>query len=63
MATEPIDTSELADQLSCFTEDLDARDQRTQLTLFRLLSEGDAVEPGRSAAHAALPDPGSGRCS
>jgi Alkylmercury lyase len=57
MATQPIDTSELADQVSCCAEDLDARDQRVQLTLFRLLSKGDPVEPERLAAHAPLPDP------
>jgi alkylmercury lyase len=57
MATQAIDTSDLADQLSCCTEDLDAREQRVQLALLRLLSEGDPVEPGQLAAHAALPDP------
>jgi alkylmercury lyase len=57
MTTQPIDTSQLADQVSCCTEDLDAREQRLQLTLFRLLSEGDPVEPERLVAHAALPDP------
>jgi alkylmercury lyase len=57
MTTQPIDTSQLADQVSCCTEDLDAREQRLQLALFRLLAEGGPVEPERLAAHAALPDP------
>jgi alkylmercury lyase len=56
VATQSIDTSELAEQVSCCTEDLDARDQRVQLKLFRLLAEGDPVEPERLAAQVALPD-------
>jgi hypothetical protein len=54
MTTQPIDTAQLADQVSCCTEDLDAHGQRLQLTLFRLLAEGAPVEPERLAAHAAL---------
>jgi hypothetical protein len=57
MAPQPMDTTELAGQVSCCTEHLDVREQRVQLTLLRLLSEGDPVEPERLAAHAALPDP------
>jgi alkylmercury lyase len=56
MTTQPIDTSQLADQVSCCTQDLDARGQRLQLTLFRLLAGGAPVEPHRLAAHAALPE-------
>jgi alkylmercury lyase len=57
MTTQPIDTSQLADQVSCCTQDLDARDQRVQLMLFRLLAEGAPIEPERLAAHAARPEP------
>jgi alkylmercury lyase len=55
MATQPIDSSELAGHVSCCTDHLDARDQRVQLKLLRLLS--DPVELERLAAHAGLPDP------
>jgi alkylmercury lyase len=56
MTTQPMDTSQLTDQVSCCTQDLDARDQRVQLTLFRLLAEGAPLEPERLATHAALPE-------
>jgi alkylmercury lyase len=51
-----MDTSQLADQVSCCRQDLNARDQRVQLTLFRLLAEGAPVERERLAAHAAVGD-------
>jgi alkylmercury lyase len=56
VTAQPMDTSQLADQVSCCTQDLDARDQRVQLTLFRLLAEGAPVERERLAAHAAVGD-------
>jgi alkylmercury lyase len=56
MTTQPIDTSQLADQVSCCTQELDVRDQSVQLMLFRLLAEAAPVEPERLAAHAALPE-------
>jgi len=55
VTTQPLDTSELADQVRCCTEELDTRDQRMQIALFRLLSEGDPVEPERLATAAGRP--------
>ena len=55
MSAQPLDTSALAHQLACCTEDLDARAQRVQLDLFRLLAEGAPVEPDRLATRAAMP--------
>jgi alkylmercury lyase len=57
MPAQPIDTSELANAVSCCTEDLDERSQRVQLMLFRLLAEGTPVDPEQLAARAGLPGP------
>lgn len=55
MSASPIDTAELADQLTCCAQDVSARDRRVQLALFRLLAEGAPVEPTRLAAHTGVP--------
>jgi alkylmercury lyase len=52
-----MDISQLAEQVRCCRQDLDERDQRVQLALFRLLADGAPVEPERLAAHAARPEP------
>jgi len=54
MTAQPIDTSELADQVTCCTDDLETGAQRVQLVLFRLLAEGTPVAPDRLADHVAL---------
>jgi alkylmercury lyase len=51
-----METAQLAEQVSCCTQDLSADEQHLQLTLLRLLAEGAPVAPERLAAHAALPD-------
>ncbi|MGH2988028.1 MAG: hypothetical protein ACRDLO_15270 [Solirubrobacterales bacterium] len=43
MSARPQST-EIAEQLACCLEELDLRDQRLQLSLFRLLAEGSPVE-------------------
>ena len=55
MSTSPIDTAELADQLSCCAQDVSERERPVQLALFRLLAEGRPVEPTRLAAETAVP--------
>jgi alkylmercury lyase len=54
MTTPPVDTAEIAGQLARCAEDLDEADRRVQLALFRLLAEGEPVEPSRLAAHVGL---------
>jgi alkylmercury lyase len=56
MHAPQIDTSELAEQVACCTDDLDLPAQRAQLALFRLLAEAEPVEPDRLAQRAALTD-------
>jgi alkylmercury lyase len=51
----PIDTADIAAQLACCTPGQDGRGQRVQLALFRLLAEGDPVEPAPLAARAGVP--------
>jgi alkylmercury lyase len=55
--TPGITTAEIADRLACCTEELDAADQRTQLTLIRLLAAGRPVEPAKLARAARLEAP------
>jgi hypothetical protein len=52
-----LDIAEVSERLACCAEDLDEQGQRLQLTLFRLLSEGQPVEPARLAERAGLPVP------
>jgi alkylmercury lyase len=52
-----MDNAQLAEQVSCCTQDQNADEQHLQLTLLRLLAEGGPVEPERLSAHAARPDP------
>jgi alkylmercury lyase len=56
MLGQPMDTAQLAEQVSCCTQDQDADQQRLQLTLLRLLAEGAPVEPERLSGHTELPD-------
>jgi alkylmercury lyase len=55
MSTSPIDTAELADQLTCCAQDVSERERPVQLALFRLLAEGRPVEPTRLAARTGVP--------
>jgi alkylmercury lyase len=55
MSTSPIDTAELADQLTCCAQDVSERERPVQLALFRLLAEGRPVEPTRLAAETGVP--------
>ena len=52
--TAGIDTTEIAEQLACCAEQLDAADQHAQLALFRLLAEGEPVEPAQLARELGL---------
>jgi alkylmercury lyase len=54
MSAGAVDTAEIAEQLACCLVELDASDQRAQLALFRLLAEGEPVDPDRLAARADL---------
>jgi alkylmercury lyase len=55
--TPGLATAEIADHLGCCTEELDPADQRTQLTLFRLLAAGKPVELAQLARAAGLEAP------
>ena len=54
MTTTPVDTVEIAAQVSCCADDLDESDQRVQLALFRLLAGGEPVEPTRPATQVGM---------
>jgi hypothetical protein len=47
--TPGLATAEIADRLTCCTEELNPADQRTQLTLLRLLAAGKPVELAKLA--------------
>jgi alkylmercury lyase len=49
-----LDTTQIAGRLTCCTARLDAVDQRLQLTLFRLLAKGEAVEPRQVAGEVGM---------
>jgi alkylmercury lyase len=55
MSASAIDTAELAGQLTCCAQDVSERDRPVQLALFRLLAEGQPVEPTRLAAETGVP--------
>ena len=50
-----LDIAEVSERIACCAEELDEQGQRLQLTLFRLLSEGQPVESARLAQRAGLP--------
>jgi alkylmercury lyase len=50
-----VDTAEIAEQLTCCVRQLDEGEQRMQIALFRLLVQGEPVEPTRLAEHTGLP--------
>jgi alkylmercury lyase len=50
-----LDIAEVSERIACRVEDLDKQGQRLQLTLFRLLSEGQPVESARLAERVGLP--------
>lgn len=49
-----LDTTQIAGRLACCTERLDAADQRLQLTLFRLLANGEPVGLGQLAGEVGM---------
>jgi alkylmercury lyase len=53
--TASLDTADVSERIACRAEELDEQEQRLQLTLFRLLSEGQPVESARLAERAGLP--------
>jgi alkylmercury lyase len=55
--TPRLATAEIAARFACCTEELDPADQRTQLTLFRLLAAGTPVELAKLAGAAGLEAP------
>jgi alkylmercury lyase len=55
MRPTPLDTTVIADELVCCTEPLDATAQRLQLALFRLLAEGQPIEPTQMADRTGVP--------
>jgi alkylmercury lyase len=50
-----LDIAEVSERIASCAEELDEEGQRLQLTLFRLLSEGQPVESARLAERAGLP--------
>ena len=52
--TARLDTTQIAEQLACCAEQLDATEQRIGLALLRLLAEGEPVEPARLADRVGL---------
>ncbi|MGH2962670.1 MAG: organomercurial lyase [Solirubrobacterales bacterium] len=56
MTATPADTAQIAEQLVCCSEDLDATDQRVQLALFRHLAQGEPVAPSVLAGALGLDD-------
>jgi alkylmercury lyase len=50
-----VDIADVSERIACRAEELDGQGQRLQLTLFRLLSEGQPVESARLAERAGLP--------
>lgn len=53
--SSPIDVVELAGRLSGCAQGVTERERRAQLALFRLLAEGEPVEPTRLAAETGIP--------
>jgi alkylmercury lyase len=50
-----LDITEVSERIACRAEELDEQGERLQLTLFRLLSEGQPVDSARLAERARLP--------